>query len=84
MKGCPHCTAVTGSQGACAALKDVGVLEVEASHPLVEDVGVTSFPRIWLSTPDNAWEYSSGRRTTDSIQSWIASKLADTPSVVYA
>ena len=77
MTGCPHCVSVTGSEGACAGLKNVGVLEVEARHPLVDDVGVTSFPRIWLSTPDNAWEYSSGPRSTDSIQSWIASKLAD-------
>lgn len=75
MTGCPHCLSVTGSEGACAALKDVGVLEVEARHPLAEELGITSFPRIWLSTPDNAWEYRSGRRTSDAIQEWIHSKV---------
>jgi hypothetical protein len=76
MTGCPHCISVTGSSGACAGLKDVGVLEIEAMHPLVEHLRITSFPRIWLSTSDNAWEYRSGPRTSEAIQEWIYSKLA--------
>ena len=76
MKGCPHCRAVTGPQSACRPLGGVRVLEVEAAHPAVEDVAITSFPTIWLSLPDASYAYPAGRaRETDAIQDWIDSKL---------
>ena len=75
MIGCPHCAAVTGSQSACASLRDVKVLEIESQHPLVEELDIPSFPTIWLSTPSVVFEYNGGQRTTDALQSWIASKM---------
>ena len=77
MDGCPHCEAVTGPAGACARLKNVSVLEVESRHPLVRDVNITSFPHLWLSTPDAVWEFN-GSRTTDALQAWIGEKLGTT------
>lgn len=77
MDGCPHCKAVTGSESACRPLQGVRVLEIEASHPAVEDLRIQSFPTIWLSLPRDAYAYTTGRpRATGALQDWIDSKIA--------
>ena len=75
MKGCRLCKPVIGPGGACAALQHVNVLEVEAAHPLVGDVEISSFPQLFLATPKATWGYGQGARTQKAIQNWIRSKL---------
>ena len=72
MDGCPHCPPALQ---ACEGVQDAAVVTIESRHPLVEDLGIASFPTIWLSVPSAAFEYRKGPRTTDAIQGWLASKL---------
>ena len=79
MNGCGHCKAVSGPDSVCAGLRDVHVMEVESEDPLTELLGIQSFPTIWLSSPDKVVAYNSGERSTDALQDWIFSKIAQKP-----
>lgn len=72
MNGCPHCPPALE---ACNKLQDTNVVSIESQHPLVEDLGISSFPTILLSLPSALFEYRKGPRSTDAIQKWLASKL---------
>ena len=77
MRGCPHCVEVTGPQGACSKLKRVVVLEIESAHPLPSQVGVRSFPTLWLSTPTSVREYDGRERSPEALQKWVDLAAAD-------
>ncbi len=72
MNGCPHCPPALE---ACDGVRGASLVTVEAGHPLVRELGISSFPTIWLSSPAAAFEYKSGPRSTEGIQKWVDSKL---------
>jgi hypothetical protein len=70
MHGCPHCPPLLD---ACRDLRRAHVVEVEAQNPLVDQLGISSFPTLWLSTPKDVFHYT-GPRTAADIDAWIETK----------
>jgi hypothetical protein len=72
MRGCPHCPSALA---ACEKLQSANVLAVEDAHPMVTELGINSFPTIWLSLPDGLFEYRKPQRTSQDIEAWIQQKM---------
>ena len=71
MNGCPHCPA---AQDACDGVGNLPTVHIESSHPLVKELGIHSFPTIWLSTPTAVYQYKDRPRVSRAIKIWILSK----------
>jgi hypothetical protein len=77
MDGCPHCPPALR-----AAKRVVGahVLSAESKHPLVRELGVGSFPSIWLSLPNDLFEFQKPTRGASELNDWIAEKTRNLES----
>ncbi len=67
MHGCPHCPPL---MEACRAQASAPVVMLEAGHPLTSEVGIASFPTLWLSTPEALFEFG-GLRSAPAIGQWV-------------
>ena len=60
MDGCPHCPPVLA---ASKQVKDAHVLTVESRNPMTTELGISSYPSIWLSLPGDLFEFQSSSHT---------------------
>jgi hypothetical protein len=75
MHGCPHCKAVTGPESAARGVADLApVYEIESSNPLSQELGVTSFPSIFFSTPHAVFRFE-GSRTPEELRRFVLEKM---------
>ena len=74
MDGCPYCPPVLR---ASKGVKSAHVLSVESSHPLARELGIASFPSIWLSLPNDLFEFQKPKRESRHLNEWIAEKTSN-------
>ena len=72
MLGCPYCQSVVGEDSACRDIDKAHVLEIERKHPLISELGITSFPTIVLSLPESIETFSQPR-SRKNILEWVDS-----------
>jgi hypothetical protein len=76
MDGCPHCKAVTGKSSVLreGAGDLAPIYEIESSDPLSRNMGITSFPSIFVVTPIVAFAFE-GKRTPEDFRKFVLEKM---------
>ena len=78
MKGCPHCPpALEAANG----VKTAHVVYISSDHPAVQELGISSFPTIWLSLPSTLFDYGSNERSTSALEQYVTDKLLATEAL---
>ena len=71
MDKCPFCPPALE---ASSKVTQADVININSRHPIVKDLGVPSFPTIWLSLPDSLYDFGSRERSTYILEQFIADK----------
>ena len=74
MDGCPFCPPAIE---AASKVTGADVININSSHPIVKDLGVSSFPTIWLSLPNSLYDFGSRERSPDSLEQFILDKASN-------
>ena len=84
LNGCGHCREVTGPDSQCGPLADLlPVYEIEASHPLAQEMGISGFPTIVYVNKALAFT-REGPRDTLALRKWVLDKMDQTLQLVEA
>jgi len=74
MVGCPHCPPALE---ASSKIKTAHILHIRSDHPIVKELGIASFPTIWVSLPNSLFDYGAKPRDTPSLEQFVMDKISN-------